>query len=497
MTFYHLPRPGTSQSKAGSAFLKASTAGVKHAVRQLCRTNFLVFQKVELGMEIGPHHKIWWEHLNSGEDVIELAPRDHGKSHSLIRAYALWKAKYDPWVQDILILGPDQPTAVENLDKMKILMNQNPSLWPLLPKGRSHGPDSRTEMQLGNNRVIKAKGFMSPLRGRHPQLILLDDVLNEKNSWSAEVRKLMKTRFNEVVVPMKDKGIARLRAQGFKSQIVTVGTAQDNDDMYHEMLSSGEYIGAKLAAFMDEEQTIPLWGERYSAEDLYALKRKVGSLSFSKEYMNKPLSDETTIFPASLFEPLFDRQISYARNYTGGNPVFLGVDFSVPGSNDGDWTVIVALEYDKDANLYTLLNYWRAKPALMQEQINQIEYYCQMYQVTMGFLEDNLFQGLYREHFKNRSRMPVKGHTVTGQNKRSLETGILSMRPMFENLRFRFPYATPADKVMTDYIVTEFNGIQQRHGRIGNETSHDDVVMAIWHAICASRATTFEFDFGG
>jgi len=496
MTFYHLPRPGTSQSKAAGAFLGGNAAGIKHAVRQLCRTNFLVFQKVELGFEIGPQHKIWWDHLKTGDDVIEMAPRDHGKSHSLIRAYALWKAKYDPWVQDILILGPDQPTAVENLDKMKILMNNRESLWPLLPKGRSHGPDSRTEMQLGNQKVIKAKGFMSPLRGRHPQLILLDDVLNEKNSWSADVRKMMKTRFNEVVFPMKDKGTAKVRLQGFKSQIVTVGTAQDTDDMYHEQLQGGEYTGAKLAAFVDEAMTIPLWADRYSAEDLMAIRRKVGSLSFSKEYMNKPLSDETTIFPTSLLEPLFDRQLSYSRNYTGGNPVFLGVDFSVPGSNDGDWTAIVALEYDKSANLYTLLNYWRARPQFMQEQINQIEYYCQMYQVTLGFLEDNMFQGLYREHFKNKSRMPVRGHTVTGQNKRSMETGLLSIRPLFENLQFRFPYKTDQDRIMTDYIVTEFNGIQQRHGRIGNETTHDDVVMAIWHALVASRATTFSADFG-
>lgn len=494
MNYFRLGDQQSRNPTAQESVLEIGRDGLTHAVRKLCKTNFLVFQKVELGLEIGPQHKQWWDRLRTLEDVCEMAPRDHGKSHSLARAYPIWKLKYDDWVKEVLILGADQPSAVENLDKIKDLMADH-GLSYLIPKGRYDGANSRTEVKLTNGKNIKAKGIGSPLRGRHPQLIILDDVLNEKNSWSMESRKEIIDNFNEVIVPMKDKGLPKDRAKGYKSQIVVIGTAQDYDDLYHYLQSNEEYVGEKLTAIKDFETEEVLWPDRYSFDDLIRMKGRIGSLSFAKEYQNDPMTDETTIFPSTLFTPLFDKDLSYVRNYSSGNPVYLGMDFSIPGNTDGDWTVLMVVEYDPSSHIYTILNYWRAKPSEISEQIKQIEYHCQMYNVTLGYLEDNMFQGIYREHFRKNSNLPVKGHTVTHSGKKSMEHGIVSLRPLLENFLFRFPYKTQRDKDLTDTMVSEFNGIRQRHGKIGNETTHDDIVLALWHAICASRQVVFEADF--
>jgi hypothetical protein len=169
----------------------------------------------------------------------------------------------------------------------------------------------------------------------------------------------------------------------------------------------------------------------------------------------------------------------------------MGVDFSVPGSTDGDWTVIVCVEYDPDTSTYTMLNFWRARPSEMQEQIHQIELWCSTYNVTLGYLEDNLFQRIYAEHFQRRSSLPLSGHTVNHTSKLSLQHGLLSFRPLFENNKWRFPYRTAADQLKTDLIVTEFSGIVQKKGRIGNESYHDDITMAMWHAMRASKGSSF------
>ena len=79
------------------------------------------------------------------------------------------------------------------------------------------------------------------------------------------------------------------------------------------------------------------------------MKMKMGALLFAREFMNKPIVDEMAIFPPSLFEPLKDLDLSYRAAYSGTKPTYMGVDFSVPGSQDGDFTVIFCLEYDHDA----------------------------------------------------------------------------------------------------------------------------------------------------
>jgi hypothetical protein len=130
----------TSVSMADVALLKPMTGQLNMALKFLCATDFLVFQKVELGFEIGPQHHIWNKDLQAGRDVFEMAPRDHGKSHSLARAYPLWRLKYDPWVREVLILGASGTNAVENLDKIKEMLNSRPSLEYLIPRTRPEAP---------------------------------------------------------------------------------------------------------------------------------------------------------------------------------------------------------------------------------------------------------------------------------------------------------------------------------------------------------------------
>lgn len=482
----------STASAPNKAMVGMGLPKLKQAINELCRTNFLVFQKVELGMEIAPHHHQWWGRLKTGQDVCEMAPRDHGKSQSLVRAYGIWKAKYDPWCKEVLILGADLPSAIENLDKIKEMMRGRPSLSYLVPTSRSDGVNSRSEVRLTNGKVLKAKGIGSPLRGRHPQLILMDDVLNEKNSDSPENREDMRQHFWEVVYPMKDKGTQTVRSKGFKSQIVIVGTAQARDDLYHILQASNSFLGEKMKAIIDEENQLVLWPQRYSYEDLNRTRESMGSLFFAKEYQNEPLAEETSIFPMSLFEPLKDRSLSYVPNYTGPHHVFLGADFSVPGSSDGDWTVVIAIEWDEENSIFTPLAMWRARPPTFQEQIHQIEVMMNLYNVEVGFLEDNMFQRIYSEHFKNKSGLPLRGNTVTHSGKTNVNTGVLSFRTMFENGKWRFPYKTVRDQILTDQIVSEFNGIMQKKGRIGNESTNDDSVMAMWHALAASRTSSFK-----
>jgi hypothetical protein len=482
--------------EAISAIYSLSQSKLSGAVRKICKKNFLAFMSFELGMKIGPQHKIWWRRYQQGKDQIEIAPRDHSKSITMARALPLWLAKYDDWTKRIVILGPDGSSAVENLDSIKDMLETKPSLRHLIPRKNTKAyPWSRSEIRLSNGKSIKTKAIGSPLRGRHPQLIILDDVLNEKNSWSPEARETMKNIFHKVVVPMKDKGF---QDTGGKSRIVVIGTPQDPEDLYVELLENTEYTGGKLPAVLNEEKKQVLWPERYSFNDLMSLKAKIGLLAFQQEYMLEPITDQTSLFPPSLFEPLKDRTLSFSTQYRGPLSTYMGVDLSVPGSADGDWTVIAVILLDPTRGEFQLLNYWRDRPDRMKDQTDKIETWCHLFQIKQGYIEDNLFQKVYSEHFKHETKfpLPLSGHTISHESKASLTTGILGFRPLFENFKWRFPYKTPEDQQKTDRMIQEFGGFKKKGGRFGNESSHDDIVLALYHAWrAASTASSFEATF--
>lgn len=464
---------------------------------KLCVEKFTIFLKLEWGSILGPQHFVWEKDLSSGCDVIELCPRDHSKSSSLAQAYPVWRIKYSDWVKDVLIIGPDLPSAIENLDKIKDKLASRPSLRSLLPNtGRR--VYSRTEMRLSNQKTIKVKGWGSPLRGRHPQLIIFDDILNEKNSQSREGRREVKTRFNAVFLPMKDKGFAAEDGtpQREKSQIVVSGTAQNIEDLYHEMLESPDYVGHKLKAVISDSLQTTLWPRRYSYQDLMEIKRKVGTLVFNQEYNNEPITDDTSLFPSWLFEPLKDPTLSYVESYSGSEPTYLGTDFSVPGNQSGDWTVTMAIRVEPTTKLITLLNYSRTQPSLVTSQFSEIELYCGRYRIVSGLLEANSFQAIYPHVLKSRTALPLKGHTVSATNKNDIKLGVLSFRPIIENLKLKLPYKTDSDKEKTDHLIQEFQGVKMKNGSLGNTNFHDDCVMALWHAVTAARfGSVFSFDF--
>jgi len=462
-------------------------------INELIKVDFLVFAKLILGLDVARPHKEWWGLMKLGDDCIIMAPRDHGKSHVIVRAYSLWKAIHDDHVKEVIILGSDATAAQENLEKLKALLMESRPLSYLMPSTKV-GYNTMSRLTLANGVVIKAKGMFSQLRGRHPQLIIADDILNEKNSLSSIQREQTRNYFFSVVYPMKDKGTASTRANGYKPQIVVVGTAQSELDLYSELLKNNEFNGIKQSAIINTETKAVLWPERYSWDDLMKIKRAVGSLTFAKEYQNNPLQEETTLFPYSLLKPLCSELDSYVDNYEGKNNVYMGVDFSIPGSVDGDYTVIVIAERISGDSL-KLLKIWRARPESMQAQIESIILLCNKFNVTKGFIEDNVFQKVYADYLKKNTGLPLQGHTVTASGKNSQSNGVLSFIPFFENKKMILPYRTEDDKILTDVLISEFSGFIRKDGKLGNFKYHDDIVMAMWHMKLASRTGHFKFSF--
>ena len=470
-------------------------AVVQQHIKHIVKNNFLAFMKFDMGFEIGPQHHTWWEHLKTQEHTIELAPRDHGKSFAIARCYPLWRAKYhNNFYKEVVLLGADRTAAQYNLYKIKEIILGNKTLKPLFPNHRMY-KNSDSELHLMNGVKFLARGYTSAIRGRHPQLIVLDDVLNEGNSLTDDLRAKTKAYFFGTIYPMADKGIVKAgQIQEYKSQIVIVGTAQHYEDLYHDLLDNVQFQGAKLKAIVDEEKQEVLWPERYSYQDLVLRRKGMAALQFSKEFMNEPIADDTSLFPPHLFDSLKDPNLSYVNTHSGTPPTYMGVDFNIPGDQADDYTVIVTAQYV--GGVFTLINVRRFRATDMNQQVRAIQTSYNAFNVSDGMYEDNMFQKLYGEPLE-KARVNLSGHTVTFHSKNNMDHGILAFRPMLENRRIIFPYKTEEDREITDNIIQEFTGMVRRNGKIGNMSFHDDTVLAMWHMITAAGDEAFSYDFLG
>jgi hypothetical protein len=221
----------------------------------------------------------------------------------------------------------------------------------------------------------------------------------------------------------------------------------------------------------------------------------MGRLMFAQEFQNEPIQDSTVLFPPDLFKPLLDETLSYVYAYSGSYPVYLGCDFNVPGDTAEDYTIVASAAYNTSLQTFTLLNYDRFQAKTMNEQTRKIEIACDAFKVTSGFVESNLFQKIYANYFAN-TKYPIKGHVVSS-TKNYVDTGILSLRPVFEQCRFKLPYKTQSDREKTDLLISEFGGLIRHNGKIKSLTGHDDIPMAVWHMYAASGNNHFSYEFIG
>jgi hypothetical protein len=349
---------------------------------------------------------------------------------------------------------------------------------------------NKGEIITKNGVRIKAKSFTSRMRGWHPSTLILDDVLSDQNSLTTQQRKQLFKYFGETIRPLVHK----------RGMILLVGTAQHKDDLLHALGGGKEYKFLKLKAF-NEDTGDSIWPEMLPVDELDKYKKTHGIVSFEKEYQNNPLADNLSLFPLHVLEKCLDENLSYVKEYNGAGKVFLGADFSMAGVKDGDYTVVAAARMDKNG-VISCLNYERfrdepdSKDMFVDRQIDTVARQCKAFNVTLGYLESNAFQRIYAEFFKKKTNLPLRGNVVTHSGKNSLQSGIPGIRILMENDKIRFPYKTDEDKQRTEQIIREFNGLTMTdHGRISNQQGHDDIPMAFFHLIQASKEVSEMFFF--
>lgn len=449
------------------------------------RENYLLFFMNKFHAKSYDMHLEWHNFLASSTRLCLLAPRDSGKTHFFVVGYVLWNIVYNRH-NLIYLISDSADQAMDLLQKIKDEIETNPAFRYLKDADK---PEmwSRQAIRCTNGVRVKVKGFGTAIRGPHPGLIILDDVLNDQDPLTAAGRNKAEKYFKSAVSNMIRKNK--------KSQIVLVGTAQHYKDLLHLLEENPAYTWKKYKAIVDEKTQEVLIPERYDWEELQAKKVEIGSLAFAKEFQNEPLDEDSTLFPWELMKLAHDENFHAPIAYDGRGAwdCYLGGDFSTPGasssgsSGGGDWTVILTIGVHRDTQRVFLFDVFRGRGLAFTDQLDVVIDRMRRFSCVRGFLEDNVFQRIYSQVVQSTTALPVYGHTVNSGNKKSLAVGVPSMVVMFENLKMVLPHAVGDERgrVMTDGLCEELHSFRMMDGKLGTVSDHDDMVMALWHAFSA------------
>lgn len=228
--------------------------------------------------------------------ILEIWPRDHGKSQLFSVIKNIWEVVTDPY-----------NIGFKNIDKM--LVSNTMTLtekWMRIIESELFGNvrlkadwgdllkkskvNNVGEKILGNGARLYARAYGSQVRGEHPSGVDVDDLENRVDAQNPDIRQKLYEFFTQDLYGTLSP----------ETNLFLVGTIVHEEGLlntlWNENVMTDGWTKIKYSAITDEGKA--LWPSRWSLERLEQRRKEVGELAFSQEYLNLPLpSDNPTIRP--------------------------------------------------------------------------------------------------------------------------------------------------------------------------------------------------------
>jgi len=328
------------------------------------------FMKEILGLEVKWFHREWIKLFENNNHISLLAPRGHGKS-ILVGAYILWRVLRNSLIRT-LIVTINQDKANEMMTFIQNHLTTNEKIKELWGELKDPSNWSKTSLTVRNitgipkthrEPTLQVLGVTASMVGGHYDLIVLDDITDQKNSRTLHRREELVRWYNMTLTPM-------LEPEG---KMISIGTTWHELDIHSTFRKDSNFktrIYDAIRFEPDEEQKKEgqkpqvLWPERWPYDKLMRIKSQIGSVAFSMQYRNQIVSAEDAIIKWEWIE----RSRNNFRYIEPPYQVYMGVDLASKGEHTDFFSIsIIAI---KDGFVY-LLDGFRGD-LTMKEQFKKI-----------------------------------------------------------------------------------------------------------------------------
>ena len=487
----------------------------------------MFFAVYYMGFEFVSHQEKWinecvrltklaQEH-NSKEKLLLLAPRDHGKSYLSI-LYTVWRLCTDRNAK-ILFVSATSGQAEKRLRLVKTYLESEAVIadWASgdLPPFRTPATKwINTQIYLNRDvesidPSLEAVGAGGAVTGGHFDVLVLDDVDDDKTTYTAGVRRKTREWLSGTIQPVLTRG----------GVMLVVGTRKHADDIYAHMIKDPTFNlihDRAIIKMPDSYQFVTevdrtgrdvikditvqgehevLWSQHRPIEYLLKERATVGSRLFTREFQNEVQDADDAMFKTDWIDAALMRGRSLGlREMPPADKLrvvqawdlALVTDPSKAEKNDSDFTVGICWASDEAGHRY-LLDFARFRGVSPHELYRRIELFYERWRqyVTVVAVEKNNFGQLHTLSLKQRSDLPLREHQTTARSKASALTGVPRLTVLFENDKITLPARDKDDRDALEPLITELQGY-------GVE-AHDDTVLALSIAEATLQATSFEY----
>tara|TARA_Y100000592_G_scaffold101095_2_gene185389 strand:- start:3609 stop:5270 length:1662 start_codon:yes stop_codon:yes gene_type:complete len=454
---------------------------------------------------------------NSKEKLLLLAPRDHGKSYLSI-LYTVWRLCIDRNAK-ILFISATAGQAEKRLRLVKKFLESDKVIedWASddLPPFKT--PATKwINTQIYLNRSLESidpslecVGSGGAVTGGHFDVLVLDDVDDDKTTYSVGVRRKTREWLSGTIQPVLTRG-------GF---MLVVGTRKHSDDIYSHMIRDPTFNVVHDKAILkfpdsftfvtevDDKgrdvvkdvqvkgESKVLWPSKRPIEYLLKERATVGTKLFIREFQNEVMDSEDAMFKFQWIEKALEK----GRNLGVGEippteklrvvqawDLALVTDQKKAEQQDSDFTVGITWAGDEKGNRY-ILDFTRFRGVTPNELYRRIELFYNRWRtlVTTVAVEKNNFGQLHTLNLKNRSDIPLREHQTTRGSKQNVFTGIPRLAVLFENEKITLPSREKDDKDKLDPLIQELVGFPME--------KHDDTVLCLTIAEATLQNTSFEY----
>jgi len=272
----------------------------------------------------------------------------------------------------------------------------------------------RTKLGMKEPSIFCA-GVDNARTGMHPDVIIYDDIVSERNVNTEDQIEKTKNHYKLSLSLLEPGGL-----------LLVIGTRYHMGDLYGSLMESDSFDTLHRPA--ENKQGVLYFPTRLTKEFLASQRKDQGAYIFNSQYMLQPLNDSS-----SVFHPDIINKYDKAPNFTDVYIIFDPAN-SAKKKDDPSAIVVIGIDHKKDAFVIDYERMW--KPP--NEVIDRLFHYIDLYKHKLRKLGMETVGGYKLYMFIMKDEMKRRGVYVRIQELKTMQvaknTRIESqLQPLFAN----------------------------------------------------------------